>query len=211
MSFDNNHKALEEYLKDVHSGKLLVPKFQRDFVWEKSKMIALVSSLLKGYPIGSFLLMANTGEYGGDVIKGVNAENKSNDLSSQKLILNGQQRTTTMYQVFYGKGSYRFYFNIKQYISDIKGVNAEDIVNITEEKMEDWIIVRDMKQEPGNSPSVQIANGLFPLSILLNDDIISASKWLSIFCKDSSLDSESRLDSTKYNEYSDVYHSLKSW
>lgn len=202
MSYDNNQKALREYLKDAHAGKLLIPKFQRDFVWEKSKMIALVSSLLKGYPIGSFLLMENTGEYGGEVIEGANSEDKSNDLSGQKLILDGQQRTTTMYQVFYGKGSYKFYFNIKQYISDIKDVNAEELVNITEEKMEDWIIVRDMNQVPGNSPSAQIANGLFPLSILFNDDVISKAEWLSTFCKDSSIDSDGRIDSTKFTEYS---------
>ena len=42
MSYDNNQKSLKEYLKDAHMGKLLIPKFQRDFVWEKSKMIALI-------------------------------------------------------------------------------------------------------------------------------------------------------------------------
>lgn len=202
MSYDNNQKSLKEYLKDAHAGKLLIPKFQRDFVWEKSKMIALISSLLKGYPIGSFLLMENTGEYGGEVVEGANIESKSEDLSGQKLILDGQQRTTTMYQVFYGKGPYKFYFNIKQYISDIKDINTDELVNITEEKMEDWIIVRDANQAPGNSPSAQISNGLFPLSILLNDDVISKAEWMSTFCKDSSIDGEGRIDSTKFLEYS---------
>ncbi len=202
MSYDNNQKALKEYLKDAHAGKLLIPKFQRDFVWEKSKMVALISSLLKGYPIGSFLLMENTGEYGGEVVEGANFENKSEDISGQKLILDGQQRTTTMYQVFYGKGPYKFYFNIKQYISDVKDISADELINITEEKMEDWIIVRDANQSPGNNPSAQITSGLFPLSILLNDDVISKSEWMSTFCKDSSIDNEGKIDSVKFMEYS---------
>ena len=202
MSYENNNKALKEYLKDAHTGKLLIPKFQREFVWDKSKMIALISSLLKGYPIGSFLLMENTGEYGGEPVEGVIASESDEDKSGQKLILDGQQRTTTMYQVFYGKGMYKFYFNIKQYINDVKNIKDDDLVNITEEKIEDWIVVRETGQQPGNNISAQIAEGLLPLNILLKDDVISRSEWTSNFCIDSSIDSEGKVDFDRFTECS---------
>lgn len=201
MSYNDSHESLHEYLKDADTGNLLIPKFQRDFVWEKPKMIALISSLLKGYPIGSFLLMENNGDYKVEVIEGANPKNVSEDISGQKLILDGQQRTTTMYQVFYGKGPYKFYFNIKQYISDIADVSESELTNTIEEKIEDWIIVRDINQSPGNNPSTQISEGLFPLNILLIDGATSRTEWMNKFCMHSSIDNEGKIDQTKFDKY----------
>jgi uncharacterized protein with ParB-like and HNH nuclease domain len=45
-------------LLEVGKGNIRIPEFQRDFVWNKTKMLKLASSLLKAYPIGSFLLNA---------------------------------------------------------------------------------------------------------------------------------------------------------
>ena len=52
--------SLLTYLKE---GTLRVPRFQRDFVWERSKIVALLDSIYKEYPIGSFFLWETTGKY----------------------------------------------------------------------------------------------------------------------------------------------------
>ncbi len=43
-------------IADIEHGNIKVPQFQRDFVWEISKSAKLIDSVVKGYPIGEFIL-----------------------------------------------------------------------------------------------------------------------------------------------------------
>lgn len=43
-------------IADIEQGNIKVPQFQRDFVWEISKSAKLIDSVVKGYPIGEFIL-----------------------------------------------------------------------------------------------------------------------------------------------------------
>ncbi len=43
-------------MNDVQKGLIKIPQFQRDFVWTKEKSARLLDSILKGYPIGTFIL-----------------------------------------------------------------------------------------------------------------------------------------------------------
>ena len=47
---------IEELATRILKGDILLPKFQRDFVWERSKIIDLLDSIAKNYPVGSILL-----------------------------------------------------------------------------------------------------------------------------------------------------------
>ncbi|MCU0468571.1 MAG: DUF262 domain-containing protein [Arcicella sp.] len=49
-------RNLLEYIEDFQLGKIQVPAFQRDFVWDNNKKLELFDSIQKGYPIGSILL-----------------------------------------------------------------------------------------------------------------------------------------------------------
>lgn len=49
-------KSVEEMLTAIHRREYLMPAIQREFVWEPKQMIRLVDSLMRGYPVGSFLL-----------------------------------------------------------------------------------------------------------------------------------------------------------
>ena len=55
-----NIKADRDYmttiLDRIKNGKILIPKFQRDFVWNIGQMLDLFDSILKGFPIGSLIL-----------------------------------------------------------------------------------------------------------------------------------------------------------
>lgn len=46
------YKAL---LADIEKGLIKIPQFQRDFVWSKDRAAGLIDSILKGYPIGTFI------------------------------------------------------------------------------------------------------------------------------------------------------------
>lgn len=53
---DVEEKRLAELLSEMSSGKLQVPRFQRDFVWPLTKTRELLDSMYKEFPIGTFFL-----------------------------------------------------------------------------------------------------------------------------------------------------------
>lgn len=48
-------KTVEQVLKEIHARKYLMPAIQREFVWDTDQIVLLFDSLLRGYPLGSFL------------------------------------------------------------------------------------------------------------------------------------------------------------
>jgi uncharacterized protein with ParB-like and HNH nuclease domain len=57
-------ELLKNLLQQAGENRLVLPDFQRDFVWKPSDVTELIASLLNGYPIGGLLLMENPGAYG---------------------------------------------------------------------------------------------------------------------------------------------------
>lgn len=55
MSFQTP-RSIEEMLTAIHKREYLMPAIQREFVWGSDQIIKLVDSLMRGYPVGSFLL-----------------------------------------------------------------------------------------------------------------------------------------------------------
>jgi len=50
---DTNSKPLLDLLDRIHSGDMVLPDSQRDFVWEPSTTQALIVSIANSYPAGS--------------------------------------------------------------------------------------------------------------------------------------------------------------
>ena len=91
---------LENLILDIESGKLGLPDLQRPFVWPDTKSRNLLDSMMKGYPIGYFLLWDSNPE----------AEEKAVAIGLTKhtyetpkqLIIDGQQRLTSLYSIMRG-------------------------------------------------------------------------------------------------------------
>ena len=49
-------KKYTDLISEIQKGQIKIPKFQRDFVWSIEKTSKLLDSILKGYPIGTFIL-----------------------------------------------------------------------------------------------------------------------------------------------------------
>ena len=49
-------KKYSDLISEIENGTIKIPKFQRDFVWSIDKTAKLLDSILKGYPIGTFIL-----------------------------------------------------------------------------------------------------------------------------------------------------------
>ena len=52
-------KQFSSLIDDVSTGRLKIPQFQRDFVWELKRSAELLDSVIKGYPIGTFIFLEN--------------------------------------------------------------------------------------------------------------------------------------------------------
>lgn len=97
-TFDSTKLPLKDLLKDIVNGKIQLPDFQRGWVWDDEHVRSLLVSLGRSFPVGAVMLL----ETGGAVRFQVRpVENVPIDGLAQpeKLILDGQQRLTTLTQV----------------------------------------------------------------------------------------------------------------
>jgi uncharacterized protein with ParB-like and HNH nuclease domain len=98
-SFDSTKIALPDIIKDIGLGKVQLPDFQRGWVWDDEHVRSLLVSVARSFPVGAVMLL----ETGGDVrfqvrpIENLVFEGKVPD--PDKLILDGQQRLTSLTQV----------------------------------------------------------------------------------------------------------------
>lgn len=55
MQPENLPKKYEALFLEIDKGEIKLPMFQRDFVWDKEQTAKLIDSILKGFPIGTFI------------------------------------------------------------------------------------------------------------------------------------------------------------
>jgi len=114
--FQLHPQSLDDLLRSIHARALALPDFQRDFVWEPRATEELIESIARSFPAGSLLLMP----YQPDTFTPraiQNAPALDGFLPSQ-LILDGQQRLTSLYQAFYGVSEYRYFVDLKSLLED---------------------------------------------------------------------------------------------
>jgi hypothetical protein len=89
---------LGSLLDSIALGVIGLPEIQRPFVWKNAKARDLFDSMYRGYPVGYLLLWQNANAEGS---KGIGVEGKQKHPSL--LIVDGQQRLTSLYAVVKGK------------------------------------------------------------------------------------------------------------
>ncbi|MAS96109.1 MAG: hypothetical protein CMO55_23145 [Verrucomicrobiales bacterium] len=96
---ENQSRKYEALFSDINEGRVKIPQFQRDFVWGKDRSAALIDSLIKGYPIGTFILWKTKERlrHMRDLGNVSLPEPPSGD--SVSYVLDGQQRLTSLFAV----------------------------------------------------------------------------------------------------------------
>jgi hypothetical protein len=98
-TFKTNPYDLHELLKNCDRGVLQLPDFQRSWVWDEDRITSLIASVSRAFPIGALMTL----ETGGDVdfkprpVEG--APKEAAEAKPHSLLLDGQQRMTSLYQV----------------------------------------------------------------------------------------------------------------
>ena len=113
--------TIKEAIENIESNKFLLPSIQREFIWKHEKVEWLFDSLMKNYPISSFLFW----QVNSEVKKGYkfykfiskyrekykthNSEISVDGIDEFKAILDGQQRLTSLYIGLKGSYAYKDY------------------------------------------------------------------------------------------------------
>ena len=147
---DNN--GLLDLVRRARKGTLVLPQFQRNFVWSRDDITGLLESILEGHFIGSFLLLrtdADSVPFGLRPIEGVDLADSQ--LRPDAMILDGQQRITSLHYAFaappiplrWTKYPYRFFLNLRKLSEDVgipatcAGLVEEDLDQLADDAMAD--------------------------------------------------------------------------
>lgn len=143
-------KHYSDLIADIQKGIIKIPKFQREFVWSIDKTAQLLDSILKGYPIGTFILW-QTSERMADV-KNIGNLDIPETPEGQKVqyVLDGQQRITSLYAAYCGakirREGEKKITDYKEIFIDLeRNLGDDDMHIITSEQPENsWITLNEV-------------------------------------------------------------------
>lgn len=98
----------------INTKGIFVPAFQREYVWNRENAKTLISSLLKKYPTGTLLTWETNNP------PELKRAEYHNEMGAVTLILDGQQRITTLYMLITGEIPY--YYTEREIENDIRGL-----------------------------------------------------------------------------------------
>ena len=183
-TFRTAEPDLTKLLEQVHIGELQLPDFQRGWVWDDSHIRSLIASVSKSFPIGSVMLLETGGggvRFKPRVVQGA----PENGTSPQQLILDGQQRMTSLYLALRsgkpvptrtdkGKDVARvYYLDIARCLD--AGVDREDaVMSLPPDRVVRTNFNRDIALDVSDEDK-EHSRGLFPLEVLF--DSTRYSQW----------------------------------
>lgn len=177
-TFDSTKESMLGMLSSIADGKTQLPDFQRGWVWDDDHIRSLLASLSLAYPVGTIMML----ETGGNEVKfkprpveGVT----TNGIQPERLILDGQQRLTSLYlATLYGKVVEtqdarkklikRWYYIDMVKALAVAGDRDEAIVSLGEDRLK-----RNFRNEiiaDFSTPELEYKMGLFPFTCIFNSN-----------------------------------------
>jgi len=182
-TFDSKKVSLQTLLGEICTGKIQLPDFQRGWVWDDDHIRDLLVSIARSFPVGAVMLL----ETGGTVkfqtrpVEGLE-NSPAKDVHPERLILDGQQRLTTLTQALAlvtpvqtrtskGKKIQRhYYFNVKQALESPHDLHSA-IIAVDENRQLRVNFGRDVELDL-SSRELECKHLHFPCDQVMNSD-----KW----------------------------------
>ena len=136
--------TIDEILKLIDIGSYAMPVFQRGYVWNREQVRKLMNSLYKGYPIGQLLVWNTSTD---PTLSRGNGELTPGNVN---LILDGQQRITTLYGIIKGIPPKFFDGNANSFTNLYFHIDEEIFEFYQAAKMKNdkaWISVTELMQQ----------------------------------------------------------------
>lgn len=178
--FDSTKRSLEDVLKDVSNGKIQLPDFQRGWVWDDSHVRSLLVSIARSFPVGAVMLLETGGETRFQIRSVEGVRLPTNASAAELLILDGQQRLTTLTQVLSidgpvatrnekGRAIERYYYwDIRRALEGMESLD-EAIIAVEADKCLRENFGRDIKLDL-STPQKEYEQLYFPCRQTLNSD-----------------------------------------
>ncbi|MGY5069857.1 GmrSD restriction endonuclease domain-containing protein [Streptomyces griseus] len=160
--FKTNPETVGTLIRSIDEGSLALPNFQRSFVWDPKRTVGLIKSIILRYPAGTLLTWEQSSSHRFDS-RPFEEASVSDSVEPRRLVLDGQQRLTSLYHALTGKGEYQFFIKAWSFIdpSDYSLLALEDV------ELETAIVAYDTRGRLRFNPldeEWQLSNGTFPLA-----------------------------------------------
>ena len=133
--FNNTGYELSNLVGDVDSGIIALPDLQRPFIWKDKQIRDLIDSLYNGLPTGLIILWKI-----GDTSDEFKPINQGYSTTPNRLVIDGQQRLTSLFTVFTGKPVIDKNFNERHPKIAFNPINGEiEVLDSSREKNPEWI------------------------------------------------------------------------
>ena len=176
-TFHSTKEALSTLLHDIGDAKIQLPDFQRGWIWDDEHIQELLVSVSLSYPIGSVMTL-DTGNsqvrFKPRLIEGVALREQR---EPTHLILDGQQRLTSLFQALYSKDAVKtqdsrgnpikrwYYVDLRKLL--VPEVDHEEVIMaVPEDRM-----LRNFRREVVADYSTrekECENELFPLKLIFD-------------------------------------------
>ncbi len=180
-NFDSTKISLRTILEEIVSGKIQLPDFQRGWVWDDEHIRSLLVSIGRSFPIGSVMLLETGGQarFQERAVEGITLP--SNNIKAERLILDGQQRLTSLTQVLRLPHAIKtrnaknqdvtryYYINIEKALMG-NGNLEEAIIGVDENKQLKSNFGRDIELDLSTLEK-EFETFHFPCNQILNSDV----------------------------------------
>lgn len=177
MAVESHDKKLDDLLKMVEEGKAQLPDFQRSWVWDDTKICKLIESITSGFPMGAAMFLANGSEQIRFKYRKFEGVESTEEVTPEWLVLDGQQRLTTLYQVLKSKKATdtrletnrdakikRYYYLDIRKCLDPSAERLDAIISVSEKKQLTTDIGRTITLDLSTKEK-EFENMMFPLNI----------------------------------------------
>ncbi|MDE6895694.1 MAG: DUF262 domain-containing protein [Lachnospiraceae bacterium] len=200
-----NDRLIVELMKEITTGKIQLPDFQRGWVWDDYRIRSLMASISSNYPVGAAMFL----EYGNQnirfkyrTIQGVDVLN----MIPSELILDGQQRLTSIYGAMYcdepvhtrtdkGKKIDRYYYLDIRKCLDETVDRIDAIVSVPSNRIITSDFGRKIELDLSTSDK-EYENHMYPLNIIL--DFAKSQKWQQEYFQYHQLNQQVFLEFTQF-------------
>ena len=173
-----NDRPLTDLMKAVDNGAAQLPDFQRGWVWDDERIKALILSVIHNFPVGAAMFL----EYGNESIhfkhKPIEGSEASSSTEPDELILDGQQRLTSLYNALYckrpvhtrtdkGKEIDRYYYLGIEKAIDPRADDEDVVISIPATKQVTSDFGRKIEKDLSTRQD-EFKLKLFPLNIILD-------------------------------------------
>lgn len=173
--FDTSKKLLTDLLADIDKGKIQLPDFQRGWVWDDNRIKGIIASVIKSFPI-SVVTLLETGDHVAFKTKPVEGAKALDGVKPEFLILDGQQRLTSLYQAIVtnqvvntkdsrGGAIQRWYYIDMKKAMDPDLDLEESIFSINADKIQRGNLGRDILLDL-STPEKEFENLMYPICMI---------------------------------------------